>query len=204
MCVAKDYTHEFLAYAIKFRLMSSGEKVSRVSSMNYLHEKTEESRHNETLAYLLFIAGAIFFVGGLLETVVTTENPDWFLFFPYKLTSHAYSLLGLSMVLSGFTLLVIGIILGIHYALDRALYMNQLREAYANRKSKEAERHSISPGPKNPPVKQREAKKVSELQECTKYLMEKQGLDEGDARRYCEMLGSRWHELVESIEETFS
>ena len=109
-----------------------------MSSMDYLHEKAEESRHNETLAYLIFIAGAVFFVGGLLETVITIEDPDWFLFFPYKLTSHTYSLLGLAMVLSGFTLLVLGIILAIHYALDRALYMNQLKEIYAGKKSKES------------------------------------------------------------------
>ena len=64
--------------------MPSRKNVSRFSGMDYLHEKAEESRHNETLAYLMFMAGAIFFVGGLLETVVTTENPDWFLFFPIQ------------------------------------------------------------------------------------------------------------------------
>ena len=124
--------------------MPSHKNISRVSGMDYLHEKAEESRHNETLAYLMFMAGAIFFVGGFLETVITIENPDWFLFFPYKITPHAYSLLGLSMVLSGSTLLVLGIVLGVHYALDRAAYMNQLREVYADKVSKEWNRPSIS------------------------------------------------------------
>jgi len=180
--------------------MSSRKEVSQTSGMGYLHEKAEESRHNETLAYLMFMAGAIFFVGGLLETVITTENPDWFLFFPYKITPHAYSLLGLSMVLSGFALLVLGTALGIHYALDRAVYMNQLKEAYANKVSKVWNRPSISRETKNLSIKQ-PTKKTNNLEECTKYLTEKQGLSEADAKGYCEMLGSRWRELVESSEE---
>ena len=115
--------------------MSSSEKIV-LSSVNYLHEKADESRHNETLAFLILTIGTVFFVGGLLETVITTENPDWFLFFPYKIAHHSYSLLGLSLELSGFTLLVLGIILGIHYARDRRLYMNLLKKAYAEKVSK--------------------------------------------------------------------
>ena len=58
----------------------------------YLHEKAEESRHNETVEYLIIVIGSIFFVGGSLETVVTVENPEWFLIIPYHLTPHPYSL----------------------------------------------------------------------------------------------------------------
>lgn len=202
--VAGGYTHEFLVYITNFHLMPSREKNITVSGMNYLHEKAEESRHNETLAYLMFIAGAVFFVGGLLETVITTEDPDWFLFFPYKLTPHAYSLLGLSMVLSGFTLLVLGIILGIHYSLDRALYMNQLKGAYAGKKRKESEVSSISHELTNPLSKQPENKKDDELKECVNYLTEKMGLSEIDAEGYCKNLGRRWRELAESKKETKS
>ena len=182
--------------------MSSRKNVNRVSGMDYLHERAEESRHNETLAYLMFMAGAIFFVGGLLETVVTTENPDWFLFFPYKITPHAYSLLGLSMVLSGFVLLVLGIVLGIHYALDRSLYMNQLKETYADKVSERWNRLSVSREPGNSSMKQLETEDSNDLEECTKYLTEKQGLDEADAKSYCEMLGNRWRGLIESSEKT--
>jgi len=182
--------------------MSSHEKVNPASGMGYLHEKAEESRHNETLAYMMFMAGAIFFVGGLLETVITAENPDWFLFFPYKITPHAYSLLGLSMVLGGFTLLVLGVVLGIHYAMDRALYMNQLKEAYADKASKEWNKPPVSREPKTLFIKQPKKEKTNNIGECMKYLADKQGLSESDARGYCEMLGNRWRELVESSEET--
>jgi cytochrome b subunit of formate dehydrogenase len=182
--------------------MSSRKNVSRASGMDYLHERAEESRHNEILAYLMFMAGAIFFVGGLLETVIIIENPDWFLFFPYKITPHAYSLLGLSMVLSGFTLLVLGIVLGVHYSLDRAVYMNQLKEAYADKVSKEWHRPSVSRELKNPSIKRLNIKETNKLKECTAFLMEKQDLNEADARSYCEMLGNRWRELVEPSEKT--
>jgi len=172
--------------------------------MNYLHETVEESRHNETLAYLMFMAGAIFFVGGIITTMIMAEDLDWFFFFPYKITPHVSSLLGLSLEFSGFTLLVLGMILGIHYALEKAVYMNQLKGIYVQEKNIEVKRYSISRGLTNPHanphgnphVKQHETKNVTELEDCVKYLVDKRGFDRADATYYCKALGSQWQELA--------
>lgn len=68
----------------------------------YLHEKAEES-HKETVGYFMIVIDSIFFVGGLLETVIKVEKLEWFLIIPYNLAEHtAYSLLGLTLVSIGF------------------------------------------------------------------------------------------------------
>lgn len=58
----------------------------------YLHEKAEESRHSETIGYLITVIGSVFFVGGFLETVIMVENSELFLIIPYYLTPHPYRL----------------------------------------------------------------------------------------------------------------
>jgi hypothetical protein len=94
-----------------------------------LHEKAEESRHNETCAYLMFLAGAMFFVGGVLETLNVGENPQWFIFIPYYTEPFAGAILGLAMIISGLALIVFGIIAGLTYSHDRGWYMEELRKA---------------------------------------------------------------------------
>lgn len=175
--------------------MSVG-KAGRVSGLDYLHEKAEESRHNEVLAYLMFIAGAVFFVGGLLETILICGSPDWFFFFPYKPTPHVGGLLGLSLMLSGFTLLGLGTVLGLHYALDRAVYMDQLKKVYAGRGSRGLKVLAFDRGSKSL-AREVDSRKVRELEECKRYLMNHMGLHGDDAVYYCKNLGCRWYELKE-------
>jgi hypothetical protein len=100
-----------------------------MSFRDYLHEKAEESRHNENLAYLMFLAGAIFFVGGILENLSLAENPEWFLFIPYHTSPLAGAVLGLALIISGFTLIVFGVAAGLSYSRDRGWYMQELRKA---------------------------------------------------------------------------
>jgi len=100
-----------------------------MSFRDYLHEKSEESRHNETIAYLMFLAGVIFFVGGITETLSLTENPEWFLFIPYHTDPIAGAVLGLSLTVSGICLIVFGIATGLNYSRKRSWYMQELRKA---------------------------------------------------------------------------
>lgn len=102
-----------------------------MSIRDYLHEKAEESRHNEMLAYLMFIAGAVFLIGGILETLATSSAPDWFLFFPYHFAPEPSGVLGLALTLCGITLLVYGVGMGLYYAHDRAWYMQELYKAHS-------------------------------------------------------------------------
>ncbi|MEM1589587.1 MAG: hypothetical protein QW175_04125 [Candidatus Bathyarchaeia archaeon] len=104
-----------------------------MSFRDYLHEKAEESRHNETTAYLMFLAGTVFFVGGVLETLFISqfigESPQWFAFIPYHTEAHVGAVMGLALIIGGLTLIVYGIVAGINYSRDRSWYMNELRKA---------------------------------------------------------------------------
>ena len=100
-----------------------------MSFRDYLHEKPEESRHNETLAYLIFLVGTVFFVGGLLESLSLTQVPEWFVFIPYHTQPLAGAVLGLAMIMSGLTLIIFGIATGLNYSHDRSWYIQELRKA---------------------------------------------------------------------------
>lgn len=100
-----------------------------MSFREYLHEKAEESRHNETLAYLMFLAGAIFFVGGTLTTISLGEHTQWFLLFPYYPEPNVGAALGLTLIISGVSLIVFGIAAGLNYSRDRGWYMQELQKA---------------------------------------------------------------------------
>jgi len=102
-----------------------------MSIRDYLHEKAEESRHNEVLAYLMFLAGAVLFVGGILETLLISEQPEWFLFIPYHVRPYAGATLGRFLIISGITLVIFGITAGLLYSHDRAWYMQELRKAHS-------------------------------------------------------------------------
>jgi len=96
----------------------------------YLHEKAEESRHNESIAYFVAMIGSVFLTGGIIQTLITVQKPQWFLIFPYQLGASPYDFLGLGFTLLGVILFLCGIILGVHYGAQRLWYTNSLKEAY--------------------------------------------------------------------------
>jgi hypothetical protein len=100
-----------------------------MSIQDYLHEKAEESRHNEIIAYMMFLAGSVFFVGGLLSSLGMGREPSWFLFIPYIGDSTHVLVLEIALLLTGLSLIFSGIGVGVHYYRDRGWYMRELGKA---------------------------------------------------------------------------
>ncbi len=100
-----------------------------MSIQDYLHEKAEESRHNEIIAYMMFLAGSVFFVGGILSSLGLGREPSWFLFIPYIADSTQLLFLEMALLLTGLLLIFSGIGVGLHYYRDRGWYMRELCKA---------------------------------------------------------------------------
>lgn len=107
-----------------------GSAIGLLSFSYYLHEKAEESRHNECMSFMIAILGSVFLIGGMLQTFITAQRPQWFLIFPYQLGSSPYDFLGLALTILGITLFLAGIVLAVHYGGQRLWYSNALKESY--------------------------------------------------------------------------
>ena len=77
----------------------------------------------------MFLAGSVFFVGGILAALTMNSQPNWFLFIPYNSTSTQALTLELSFLVVGLSLIVVGIGSGLHFYRDRSMYMQELFKA---------------------------------------------------------------------------
>lgn len=80
-------------------------------------------------AYLMFIAGSVLFVGGILETLFVADEVSWLLFVPFSFSGMPGCLVGLALTLGGLTLMVFGLAAGIYFSRDRGWYMRELQNA---------------------------------------------------------------------------
>ncbi len=122
-----DYQYETTQHNIYIQTKQTSFLWATLSLREYLREKAAESRHDETSAYLMFIAGSVLFVGGILETLFVSETVNWILFVPVGLSPTPGCMLGLALTLSGLVLITFGLVAGIYFARDRAWYMKELR-----------------------------------------------------------------------------
>jgi uncharacterized membrane protein HdeD (DUF308 family) len=113
-----------------------GSDLNMLSFSYYLHEKSEESRHNEAVSFLIAVIGSVFLIGGILQTLLTVQKPQWFLIFPYQLGTSPYDFLGLAFTVLGVMLFLIGIVLAVHYRSQRLWYSNELKEIYQSEEGK--------------------------------------------------------------------
>jgi len=100
-----------------------------MSLSEYLHENAAESRHKEAVGFSVVVLGMVLLVGGVLLTLVTVGNPDWFLFIPWKRASNPTSLISLFMTLGGFVILFAGAIYIIFASSQRSGYLRSLKKA---------------------------------------------------------------------------
>ena len=100
-----------------------------MSAQDYFHEKAEESRHNEMVGYIMFLAGSVFFVGGILSALSVGGQVDWLLFIPYSASSGQALGLEVSFLAVGLFLIALGIGCGLYFYHDRSMYMRELFEA---------------------------------------------------------------------------
>jgi cytochrome b subunit of formate dehydrogenase len=100
-----------------------------MSIHDYLHEKAAESRHNEIIAYIMFLTGSVFCVGGILSSLVMSQEPSWFLFIPYIADFTEAMFLELGLLIVGLFLIVASIGSGVHYYRARSWYLKELAKA---------------------------------------------------------------------------
>jgi len=124
-----------------------------MSAQDFFHEKAEESRHNEMIGYIMFLAGSVFFVGGILSALALSTPPNWLLFIPYSASVPQALYLELSFLVVGLFLIVAGISAGLHYYRDRSMYMQELFKAKDANILLKDYRAKNEFKPKNAPVK---------------------------------------------------
>jgi len=100
----------------------------------FWHRRAEENAHNEVLAYLTMVLGAVFLVGGLLITITVTENPTWLFILPYQISSSRPAILALTLTTAGFGLILAGFVLALHYDHRRSRCLNQIEKTTKNQR----------------------------------------------------------------------
>ncbi len=111
----------------------------------YLHEKAAESWHNETIAYIMFLAGSVFCVGGILSSLIMSREPSWFLFIPYIADFTEAMFLELTFLIVGSFLIVASIGSGWQYYRARNWDLRELSKVKDAENMMRPQRMQITP-----------------------------------------------------------
>lgn len=96
-----------------------------MSFEDWQYRQAEKHAHNEILAFLIIIMGINLLATGLIITILTTGQP---VLFPYPLPQYINLPIALGLILtdSGFTIILAGFTLSIHYDKQRTWHLNQI------------------------------------------------------------------------------
>jgi hypothetical protein len=111
--------------------------VEQLSYEDWLNGKSDESAHNEIMAFLMVILGMNISIGGLIVTIIMLGQPNIFLFMTQQPISMSAAL-GPILTIVGFLLTSAGFILVVYYDRKRSWYMGEIHKAsmFEKKKSK--------------------------------------------------------------------
>jgi hypothetical protein len=102
--------------------------VVTLSFEDFLYKKAEQNAHSEILAFLMMTLGMNLLIGGLIVTVIAVGQLNLIPFMFQEPLSQSASL-GFILTLSGFSILVAGFVLVLHYDRQRSWHLNQIEKS---------------------------------------------------------------------------
>jgi len=99
-----------------------------LSYEDFLYRKAEQNAHSEILAFLMMTLGMNLLIGGLIVTIMAVGQLNLFPFMLQQPLSQSATL-GLILTLFGFSILLAGFILVIHYDRQRSWHLSQIEKS---------------------------------------------------------------------------
>jgi hypothetical protein len=106
-----------------------------LSYTDWLKRKTDESAHNEVLAFLTVILGINITLGGLIVTIIMIGGPNFFVFLTQRPIDLSVAL-GPVLTFVGFFITSVGFVLTFYHDRKRAWYQGEIQKSSIYEKKK--------------------------------------------------------------------